>query len=316
MNMKKVWVTGAHGFLGRNLCRRLADEGFYVVGIGHGHWAVGEAEAFGLNHWVFSDLTLAALYDLESEVGAPETIYHLAGSGSVAYSLANPYLDYQRTVQTTLDVLEFIRLKSPNTPIIYPSSSAVYGVAGDEPIKESIPLNPISPYGTHKKIVEELFLSYATHFNVSSSLVRFFSIYGKGLRKQLFWDLCCKFDNRKGDVILHGSGDEARDWIYVDDAVALMIKASEKVYEMMDDKMIVVNGGTGVAVTVRAIVDELRNQFGSKKEYKFNGVTREGDPQKYLADIGLAESWDWKPTCEWRTGLADYVRWFKKESKL
>lgn len=304
--MKKVWVTGAHGFLGRNLCRQLGKDGFYVVGIGHGHWSPGEAKKFGLNRWIFSDITLAALYELESETGIPEAIYHTAGSGSVAHSLSNPHLDYQRTVQTTLDVLEFIRLKSPQTTVVYPSSAAVYGAVNKGSIPEASPFNPVSPYGVHKQMAELLCQSYNKHFNVKAVVVRLFSIYGIGLMKQLLWDLCRKIEDGR-EVILYGTGEEVRDWIHVEDAVNLLIKVAS----LAGEKFMLLNGGTGDGVTVAQIADEIRKRFGEEKKIQFNGVVRNGDPRYYQAAVERAESLGWKPNHDWRSGIMEYVDWYK-----
>ena len=82
--------------------------------------------------------------------------------------------DFERTVSTSLTLLEFLRLHSPNTVFVYPSSAAVYGTVDTLPIVESVPLDPISPYGVHKKITEELIVSYAQHFALPVAIARFF----------------------------------------------------------------------------------------------------------------------------------------------
>ena len=308
MDNKTVWVTGAHGFLGRNLCRYLSGHDFRVVGIGHGHWNPGEAEAWGMSQWVFSDITLAALSEIESKLGRPEAIFHTAGSGSVSMSQENPYLDYQRTVGTTVDVLEFVRLLSPESKIIYPSSAAVYGAVDEGKISEDTPLNPVSPYGVHKEIAEQILRSYATHFGIRASIIRFFSLYGSGLKKQLLWDLCCKFEQKEGEIILHGTGDEIRDWIHIEDAVRLMLRA----YENASQEITLLNGGTGIGTTIREIANEVRGAFGDDRRVRFNGTTRAGDPRFYQADISRAQSMGWKPRTDWRIVVKDYVSWFKE----
>ena len=312
MDNKTVWVTGAHGFLGRNLCRYLSGHDFRVVGIGHGHWNPGEAQEWGINQWFFSDIHLAALYDLESKLGRPEAIFHTAGGSSVPLSVENPYLDYQRTVGTTIDVLEFVRIKSPETKVIYPSSAAVYGSVDKGRISEDTPLRPVSPYGIHKQIVELLCGSYATHFGVKVLLIRFFSLYGNGLTKQLLWDLCCKFEKKEGEIILHGTGDEVRDLLHIDDAVRLMGIALDKA----SARYAPVNGGTGIGTTVREIAEEVRNAFDTTRIVKFNGIVREGDPKFYQADTNRLESWGWRPLRDWRNSIRDYVSWFKETRGL
>jgi len=305
--MKTVWVTGAHGFLGRNLSRYLSEQGFHVIGIGHGHWESGEEEEWGIKEWEFGDVTMASLYDLISKFSKPHAIFHTAGGSSVGASLKNPYLDYQRTVGSTVDVLEFIRLESPETKFIYPSSAAVYGAVDKGMIHEDAPLRPVSPYGVHKEITEILCSSYAEHFNINVALVRFFSLYGNGLRKQLLWDLCTKLEKDHHPLVLHGTGEETRDWLHVDDAVRLMAVAMEHV----SPDGLPVNGGTGQGTTVKEVAYQVRDSFGKKCRIDFNGIVREGDPRFYQADTGRAASWGWNASRVWKEGIAEYVKWFK-----
>lgn len=312
MSKKVVWVTGAHGFLGRNLCRYLSKKGFHVIGIGYGHWELGEAQEWGISQWFFSDINLAALYDLESKVGRPETIFHTAGGSSVPLSLENPYIDYQRTIGTTIDVLEFVRQKSPKTKIVYPSSAAVYGAVKKGRIPEKTALNPVSPYGVHKKIAESLLRSYATHFGIKNSIIRFFSLYGNGLKKQILWDLCCKLASKKKVIILYGTGNEIRDLLHIDDAVRFMSMAVDKASTNVKP----VNGGTGEGTTVRKIATEVQSSFGGSINIRFNGRVREGDPRFYQADTRCSKSWGWIPQVNWRNGIRDYVQWFKEARGL
>jgi UDP-glucose 4-epimerase len=305
--MKSVWVTGAHGFLGRNLSRYLSEQGFYVIGIGHGHWEPGEEVEWGIRDWEFGDVTMASLYDLISKFAKPYAIFHTAGGSSVGASIENPYLDYKRTVGSTVDVLEFIRLESPETRFIYPSSAAVYGAVDEGMIHEDTPLRPVSPYGVHKKITEILCSSYAEHFNINVALVRFFSLYGKGLRKQLLWDLCTKLEKDQGPLVLHGTGEEIRDWLHVEDAVRLMVLAMENA----SPNGLPVNGGTGQGMTVKEITCQVHDIFGKKCRIDFNGVVREGDPRFYQAAIERAGSWGWSASRDWKEGIEEYVRWFK-----
>lgn len=305
--MKAVWVTGAHGFLGRNLSLHLSEQGFHVIGIGHGHWERGEETEWGVGDWEFGDVTMASLYDLISKFAKPHAIFHIAGGSSVGASLENPYLDYHRMVGSTLDVLEFIRLESPETRFVYPSSAAVYGAVEKGMINEGAPLNPVSPYGVHKKIAEILCSSYAKHFNIKVALVRFFSLYGVGLKKQLIWDLCTKLEKGQDPLVLYGTGEEIRDWLHVEDAVRLMTLAMENA----SPGCLPINGGTGKGTTVNEIAYQVRDSFGKKCRIDFNGIVRDGDPQFYQADNGRASSWGWSASRGLKEGIAGYVRWFK-----
>jgi UDP-glucose 4-epimerase len=305
--MISVWVTGAHGFLGRHLCRHLAKHGFRVAGIGHGNWAGGEPDEWGIHTWECSDIHLPALEHLEAKTSKPHAIYHVAGGSSVPLSVSNPCLDFHRTVGTTLDVLEYIRRKSPQTICVYPSSAAVYGSVPQGKIHEDVPMNPVSPYGAHKNIAEILFQSYASQFGIAVSIIRFFSLYGNGLQKQLLWDLCCKMETAEGEIPLYGTGDEIRDWLHVDDAVDLLLLALEHA----STDLYPVNGGTGIGTTVREIGEEIRQHFGTGTNIVFQDIFRDGDPRFYLADTGRAETWGFRPKRNLQGGIKDYVKWFK-----
>ena len=300
-----VIITGAYGFVGRNVAKNFANAGWMVVGIGHGSWVREEWRQWGISEWHTADITTDAL---QSYAGSPEVIVHCAGSGSVGFSMTHPHQDFQRTVATTVAVLEFVRLHAPRAHVVYPSSAGVYGVAKKMPIVESDPLVPVSPYGVHKKISEEMCCSYAHHFGISVAIVRLFSVYGIGLRKQLLWDACMRIS--KGENIFFGSGMETRDWLHVNDAASLLLTASERA----SSECPIVNGGSGQGVLVREVLSELFVCFGRSEAPKFSGASRAGDPLHYIADPSRLCSWGWQPKTSWRDGLREYVNWFKEEA--
>ena len=299
---KTALVTGAYGFIGRNVAKHFANAGWVVVGMGHGSWAREEWRQWGISEWHTSDITSDALL---TYARSPEVIVHCAGSGSVGFSMTHPHQDFQRTVATTIAVLEFVRLHVPQARVVYPSSAGVYGVAASLPIMESAPLLPVSPYGMHKKIAEEICHSYAKNFGVASVIVRLFSVYGVGLRKQLLWDACMKICN--GENTFFGSGLETRDWLHISDAVKLLMVAGE----YASTECVVVNGGSGQGVMVREVLSELFSVFGRSDEPIFSSLTRSGDPVNYVAETGLAKSWGWQPKMRWREGVREYAGWFE-----
>ena len=134
MTTKHAIVTGAHGFLGRHVAKVFSDNGFSVTGLGHVTWLLSEWQEWGLTEWHTCDITPESLV---TYIHKPDVIIHCAGSGSVGYSMVHPLQDYARTVTTTLSVLEFLRLYSPKTSLIYPSSAAVYGISDRLPIPVS-----------------------------------------------------------------------------------------------------------------------------------------------------------------------------------
>jgi UDP-glucose 4-epimerase len=221
--------------------------------------------------------------------------------------LTNPLEDFYKSVQGTADLLEFMRLTSSPALLVFPSSAAVYGAKPDSPIRETDALTPISPYGVHKKIVEELLASYSTTYGIRVAVVRFFSIYGPGLTKQLLWDASMRLRNAKdGPAVFWGTGEETRDWIHGEDAAALIFAVSRTAAPFMT-----INGASGRRVTVRHTLTLLNEALGFGSSFVFNQKVREGDPLYYHADIGRATALDWTPTVSLEAGVQRYGSWLK-----
>ena len=300
--MKKILVTGAYGFLGRNVAKEFKKSGNYVAGIGHGKWDKDEYSKWGLDDWYETTITFEALLNINQKF---DVIVHCGGSGSVGFSWENPYEDFQKSVGSTLSVLEYIRLQNTNCKFIYPSSPAVQGNLGHIQIKEEMVATPVSPYGFHKKIAEEICLSYHNNFKIDIGIIRYFSIYGSGLQKQLLWDACKKI-YKSDEVVFFGTGKETRDWIHISDAATLLYNFSCKLegYE-------IVNGGTGIETSINEIIAILSENLEKTVKVEFNGVVKEGDPLHFWADTAKLKSLDWKPLINVVDGIKDYVQYFK-----
>lgn len=302
--MKKILITGAAGFLGRYVAAIFKVNGFETYGIGHGMLDQHQVKERNLDHWFESTISLQALYLINTKF---DVIVHCGGSGSVGTSLDNPMLDFQRTVDSTLAVLEYIRLYNKEAYLIYPSSPAVQGVHGDCPIKESDPCHPVSPYGVHKKIAEDLCFSYRDYFDIEITVVRFFSIYGPELKKQLLWDACLKLSANES-AEFWGDGTETRDFIHVNDAASFLFLLAEN-----SPYYSVVNCGSGEKTTVRGLVDLLKNKLLSNSEIIFNGKGRDGDPKYYWADVSIAKELGWMPNVSLDYGLQCYADWYVRQ---
>ena len=236
--------------------------------------------------------------------GEPRSVVHCAGSGSVGFSVSHPFQDYQRTVATALAVLEYARVHAGGTRLVLPSSAAVYGLAECLPISVCDKLAPISPYGVHKRIAEDLFCSYGRHFGIACALVRLFSVYGIGLRKQFLWDACAKIS--VGDLTFSGTGKETRDFLHVEDAAELLILAGEHA----SPECPTVNGGAGAAVSIAEMASGIATALGCVDRPRFSGGPRAGDPFHYQADITEAMAWGWKPKRLWREEIRTYAQWY------
>lgn len=300
--IRNVLITGAYGFLGRHVAKKFKEAGHHVTGMGHGKWFRDEYSKWGLDVWYETTITFEALLNINEKF---DLIVHCGGSGSVAFSRDNPYEDYQKSVQSTLSILEYIRLQNPDCKFIYPSSPAVQGNLGNVMIKEDMIETPVSPYGFHKRIAEDLCLSYNRNFGIKIGIIRYFSIYGNGLQKQLLWDACNKIQ-KSTDIVFFGTGKETRDWIHISDAVNLLYTFANNVegYE-------VINGGSGSHVEIVEIVNFLKDSFGKSTAISFNGEVKLGDPIHFWADTSKAKAMGWKPEIDVWDGLKKYVDYFK-----
>lgn len=298
-------VTGAHGFIGRHLARQLASEGWEVTGLGHGHWPREEWQSWGIVRWIPGNVDVASL----SKAGRQDVAFHCAGGASVRFAIENAHEDFSRTVSSTAALVEWARASGGEPAIVLVSSAAVYGNTGADPVREDRDPRPESVYAAHKLLAEDLCRAHARFTSVRCAIVRLFSVYGPGLRKQLLWDACNRLARQ--DRTFGGSGAEARDWVHVRDAARLLMIAADRA----SGSCPVVNGGTGQCATVAEVVSEIARILGTDAPL-FTGTARAGDPDRLVADPGEAVHWGWRPEVGWRAGVVEYCRWFLDQAKL
>ncbi len=311
--MARILITGAHGFIGKHLARHLAAQGHDVSGLGHGIWPESEALRWGVSEWINGDIHAGNLRSLQHQ-NAPDIVFHLAGGSTVGAAIANPREDFFRTVASTVELLEWMRLDAPSTRLVAVSSAAVYGSGHSGPISEDAALLPFSPYGHHKRMMEMQCESYRDTYGLSTRVARLFSVYGPELKKQLIWDLCTRLSAGESPLALGGSGSELRDWTYVQDVV----RALEVLALQDDGHCSTTNIGTGTGTSVRDIALGVMTAWYSApadaETLRFTGKGRPGDPFSLVADPALLASLGF----EWRTplqeGITAFVQWFRTQS--
>jgi UDP-glucose 4-epimerase len=306
----KVWISGANGFVGRYLVRELANAGHTVYGIGHGAMAEFEKQRLGLQTWLNGEIDAANLSLLASQSGLPSTVFHLAGGSSVGLSIVQPLEDFLRTVSSTARLLEWLRVAAPDCRLIVASSAAVYGARHAGPIPENAAPTPMSPYGEHKLMMEQLCRSYGITFGLRSTVVRLFSVYGPHLRKQLLWDICSRLQQGEQTLVLGGTGAETRDWTDVRDVVRLLAVIAKL---SQQETCRVINGGSGRSTSVGEIATMLVRNWNHDIAVRYSGAVRAGDPFSLVADNATLRQlpFDWRISVE--QGIVDYVKWFKEQ---
>jgi UDP-glucose 4-epimerase len=309
---KHVVVTGTAGFLGRHVARRFSKSGWRVSGIGYGQLTASEKDELGLSAWLPAAVGLEALTQLVESEGVPDLVFHSAGGASVSRSWEEPLVDFENTVGTSAAVTELLRRLAPQARLIYPSSAAVYGNITTDRIAERSPLNPMSPYGVHKAMVERLLVDAQRLHGLRVIIIRFFSLFGPGLEKQLIWDIVQRL-GRGSDVLqLDGDGTELRDFMYAKDAARLVVHLAEK----SDEETIVVNGGCGRKISVAAVARCLISASGcrDRSTIEFTGQKRQGDPISLVADTGQLKACGFKPEYKFEDGIAELLEWIDSDA--
>jgi UDP-glucose 4-epimerase len=296
-----AWVTGSAGFIGRNVAEHLESQGWAVVGIDRATQRANSVTG------ALSPATFTKALDISS---APALVFHGAGGSSVGESVRDPVTSLRDTVDATQVLLDFLIAHAPDATVVFPSSAAVYGAADPGPLVEDRPTHPVSPYGHHKLAAEALCIEAAKR-GLRVAIIRLFSVYGPGLRKQLPWELALKLSACNKQVELFGTGAETRDFLHVDDVAALTAFLAAKSFPTP----LIVNGGTGIATTVAAFADTLAASLGKQVRFVFNGQSRAGDPQHYCADTTRLRSLGFTPGISLAAGLARYAAWLATEER-
>ncbi len=306
---KTIWVTGAGGFLAGYVSRCFHNAGWQVFGLSRAPVTEKEQIWRCLTDWQAGLISHGLLQDVLEKQSAPDVIFHAAGGSSVQYSFDNPQADQVNTVQTTADIIEFIQDQQLKTLLILPSSAAVYGNKDNRPIAETDLIAPVSPYGRHKRMAEILCEQAAENSSVSSLVIRYFSIYGAGLRKQLLWDMIRKALSTTEVIELFGTGNETRDMLHAEDAARMALYLCNR----HSGDCEIFNGGTGVATTVNELAVKMLRHINDKLQVKYAGKNREGDPLHYQADITRLQQTGFSITRDLDAGLAEYSRWAMEE---
>ena len=249
--MRPILVTGVAGFIGSHVARRLAANGQKVVGVddlsmGHRSNVPREID------FVEGDLSKTATYDaLPKEI---DHVLHLAGQSSGEISFDDPVADLEKNTVSTLRLVDYVT-RANASKVVYASSMSVYGDVPDGPIAEDHVARPLSCYGVGKLAAENYLKVFARR--TPSLSFRMFNVYGPGqdmsnLRQGMI-SIYVAQALANNHIVVKGSFDRFRDFVYVDDVVDAWELASRATLEGAQ----VVNLGTGVRTTVRDVLDMI-----------------------------------------------------------
>lgn len=230
-----------------------------------------------------------------------------SGAANVPFSLQKPFNDFKLNTLNVFKILEAIRLCTPNCKFITMSSAAVYGNPESLPISETQKNMPVSPYGFHKMMAEQICAEFSRFWGIKTCCLRIFSAYGPRLKKQLFWDLYHKIVEQEQPT-LWGTGNESRDFIFISDIIKIIDLAIR--HSKFDGE--IVNVANGEQTTIRKVAETVKIITGTKKIILFNGEERKGDPINWEADISIIKKWGYNKSVNIEDGISLYIDWINK----
>ncbi len=302
---KIALVTGVTGFIGRYVARYFSEQGWSVIGIGTS--PPENAPLANLTKYYCLKLPNSNLHEILQE-RSPSICIHCAGRASVGLSVSEPASDFYTNSIVTFELLNALRIYSPKCKFIFLSSAAVYGNPESLPVRETQTVAPISPYGFHKLMCEQLCLEFTKIYALPTASLRIFSAYGPGLRRQVLWDICQKAITQSS-LLLQGTGQESRDFIHALD----IARALSVVVESAPMEGEIYNLGTGREVTIYELATMVLESLEQNCQLQFDGVVPTGNPLNWQADISKLKSIGFTPTVELERGVKTFVNWCRAE---
>lgn len=285
-----ILITGAGGFIGGNLYRFLKKTKNIVI-------------PFSKNNIEFKKK------NLEKYLKYCKILIHCVGSGVINYKKENKKKHYNNNIKTIEILISAIKnAKNRKIHIIFLSSQAVYGKNKKIPINENCPVKPSTIYGKTKYLSEVKLLKS----NIKKiTILRLFSIYGDGLKKQIFWDACNNIMLK--NYVFSGTGEQIRDFLHIDDLKRLIsvICSTDTKY-----KKKIFNVGTGTGLKISRLVEIIKKSLKIKFIHRFSHFKKIVNNDNYIADITLLRRYfNWRPKINYHVGISQYVNWYKKNNK-
>ena len=318
----KVLVTGAAGFIGYHLSKRLIDSGIEVSGIDNlnayydvdlkkarlGMLKDKSAFRFGLVDMTDKDSLTKFLTEFR-----PDTIVNLAAQPGVRYSITNPEVSLKNNVNAFFNLLEACREANVGS-LIYASSSSVYGNSTKVPFSVTDNVDhPVSLYAATKKANELMAYTYHHLYGIPVTGLRFFTVYGPWGRPDMAYFKFAGNIFAGKPIEVYNNGDMMRDFTYIDDVVESMYRLITKV---KPEGYRLLNIGGEHPVNLMEFVTTLEDKIGRKAEIIFKEM-QPGDVKITFADSSeLEKLTGFKPQVRIGEGLGRFVDWYREYYKI
>ncbi|PTM98653.1 NAD-dependent epimerase/dehydratase family protein [Mycoplana dimorpha] len=330
----RYFITGAAGFIGFHLARRLLEEGHTVVGFdgmtSYYDVALKEARLAALNQFPSFRFHRAMLEDHASlrkamEEAEPDVVVHLAAQAGIRYSLEEPRSYVESNIVGTWNLLDAARAVAPRH-LLLASTSSVYGANDAIPFRESDHTDePLNIYAASKKAMEVMAHSYAHLYRLPTTAFRFFTVYGSWGRPDMALFKFTKAILEGREIEIYGEGRMSRDFTFVGDLVEGILRLSS-VVPSEDNRVAspagldtlshqapyrVVNIGGGSPAGLLEFVATLEEALGQPAKRKLLPIQQGEAPRTYASPDLLLALTGYKPATPLSAGVKDFVDWYR-----
>ena len=314
--MKKILVTGSAGFIGFHLSKSLLEDGYEVLGIDNVNdyydpnlkWARLDILKKYKN-FKFERIDISHREDLTTAFTKfkPNKVVNLAAQAGVRYSIENPYAYMDANLVGFLNIIELCRHNNVEG-LIYASSSSVYG--GNTKIPFSVEDrvdNPISLYAATKKANELIANTYSHLYELPTTGLRFFTVYGPWGRPDMAMYLFTRKISAGEPINVFNHGNMKRDFTYIDDIIAGTRSAIDKNYPCE-----IFNLGNHSSEELMDVVHLIEENLGKKAKIDFQPM-QPGDVKESFADIEKSTKLlGYKPTTNVNVGIGNFINWYNE----
>ena len=329
----KILVTGVAGFIGMHSAKKLLDEGHEVIGIDNlnDYYDVTLKEdrlklLEGYKNFRFLKLDIKDQKDVADlfKKESPQRVLHLAAQAGVRYSIQNPYIYIDSNIQGFINILEGCRtIKTEH--LVFASSSSVYGGNTKVPFSEHDNVDhPVSLYGATKKANELMAHTYSHLYQIPTTGLRFFTVYGPWGRPDMSPMLFTKAILADEPIQVFNHGDMMRDFTYIDDIVA---SVNETLFKTAMPNINfdgqhpdpatshapyrIFNIGNSHPVPLMQFIETIEDALGKKAIKRMMGM-QAGDIKITSADTSELNQWiNFKPNTSIKEGVTRFIDWYK-----
>ncbi len=321
-NPKTVFLTGAAGFIGSNFLHYMFEKypeyNFIVLdALTYAGFLENIPDYIQQsNRYQFFHGSVINAELVDQLMAQADYVVHFAAETHVARSIEDDYVFFETDVMGTRAMMaSLVKYKSKIERFIHISTSEVYGTAQYEPMDETHPLNPRSPYAAAKAAADRLVYAYWCTYDVPAVIVRPFNNYGprQHPEKMIPHFIISAIEGKP--LTIHGNGAQKRDWIHTHDVCEALdgLLHAENFAEIKNQE---INIGTGKAVSVIDIANHILQYFNLNKEAHLTSTTeRPGQVACHIGSIDkIYNLIGWKPKIDISDGLKNTISWYIENS--